>query len=131
MVTKKTTETESKLNLKTLGIIAGLIFTLLSALAGAFIYVDGKYVHQDIYAIHIEQNEKEHTSLDTKTAQLITAMQSANKIEMNKVYQAIKSASALPLIVRRDVLLSREDRTAAEDAELAIIRAKLSDLNIQ
>lgn len=130
MVTKKT-ETESKLTLKTLGIIAGLIFTLLSGLAGAFVYVDGKYVHQDIYTIYVEQNEKEHTSLDTKTAQLITAMQAANKIEMNKVYQAIKNASALPLIVRRDILLSRENRSAAEDAELDILRAKLNDLNIQ
>ena len=130
MVTKKS-ETESKLTLKTLSIIAGLIFALLGALAGAFVYIDDKYVHQDIYAVHTEQNEKEHTSLDRKTAQLITAIQAANKIEMNKVYQAIKSASALPLIVRRDVLLSRENRTAAEDAELAIIRAKLSDLNIQ
>lgn len=129
MVTKKTTE--SKLNLKTLSIIAGLIFTLLSGLAGAFVYVDGKYVHQDIYAIHVEQNEKEHSNLDTKTAQLITAMQAANKIEMNKVYQAIKNASALPLIVRRDILLSRENRSPAEDAELAILRAKLNDLNIQ
>lgn len=129
MVTKKTTE--SKLNLKTLSIVAGLIFTLLSGLAGAFVYVDGKYVHQDIYAIHVEQNEKEHSNLDTKTAQLITAMQAANKIEMNKVYQAIKNASALPLIVRRDILLSRENRSPAEDAELAILRAKLNDLNIQ
>lgn len=130
MVTKKT-ETESKLTLKTLSIVAGLIFTLLGTLAGAFVYIDDKYVNQDIYDIHVEQNEKEHSNLDAKTAQLVMAMQSANKIEMNKVYQAIKNASALPLIVRRDVLLSRENRSASEDAELDIIRAKLSDLNIQ
>jgi len=130
MVTKKT-ETESKLTLKALSMIAGLIFGLLATLAGAFVYVDGKYVHQEMYDVHVIQNDKEHTDLDTKTAQLFMAAQAASRVELNKIRQEIKAASALPLIVRRDVLLSRENRSAAENAELSIIRAKLSDLNIQ
>lgn len=130
MVTKKT-EAENKLTLKTLSIIAGLIFTLLSTLAGAFVYVDGKYVHQDIYAIHVEQNEEEFEELEEKTAELFVATQAANQRELNKIRQEIKAASALPLIVRRDVLTLRQDRLTSDEAgELAIIRDRLNDLNI-
>ena len=130
MVTKKT-EAENKLTLKTLSIIAGLIFTLLSTLAGAFVYVDGKYVHQDIYAIHVEQNEEEFNELEEKTAELFVATQAANQRELNKIRQEIKAASALPLIVRRDVLTLRQDRLTSDEAgELAIIRDRLNDLNI-
>ncbi len=130
MVTKKT-EAENKLTLKTLSIIAGLIFTLLSTLAGAFVYVDGKYVHQDIYAIHVEQNEEEFEELEEKTAELFVATQAANQVELNKIRQEIKAASALPLIVRRDVLTLRQDRLTSDEAgELAIIRDRLNDLNI-
>lgn len=132
MVTKKTTETENKLTLKSLGIIAGLTFTLLSAIAGAFVYVDGKYVHQDIYAIHVEQIEEDYKALDIKTAQLFMAAQTASNKELNKIRQEIKAASALPLIVRRDVLTLRQDRLTPDEAgELAIIRDRLDDLNIQ
>lgn len=130
MVTKKT-ETESKLTLKTLSMVAGLIFGLLATLAGAFVYIEDKYVYQKVYEIHVKQAEQDHTDLDTKTAQLFMAAQAASRVELNKIRQEIKAASALPLIVRRDVLLSRENRSAAENAELSIIRAKLSDLNIQ
>lgn len=123
---------KNKSSIKTLGIIAGLIFTAISTIAGAAIWVDGLYVHQDLYDVQISQNEKEHVDLDNKTATLIMAMQEANKQEMNKVYQAIKAASALPLIVRRDVLISRGNNVSnSESAELEIIREKLNDLNIQ
>lgn len=124
-------ENENKLTVKTLGIMAGLVFTFLSAVAGAFVYIDGKYVGQEIYDVHIAQNEKDYEELDEKTAQLFMAAQSANNTELNKIRQEIKAASALPLIVRRDVLLSRGGtRTNDESAELEIIRAKLTDLNV-
>lgn len=131
MVTKKT-ETESKLTLKTLSMVAGLIFSLLGSLAGAFVYIDGKYVNQDIYDIHVEQVEQDYADLDTKTAQLFLASQAASRVELNKIRQEIKAASALPLIVRRDVLTLRQDRLTQDEAgELAIIRDRLNDLNIQ
>lgn len=122
----------NKSSIKTLGIIAGLIFTAISTMAGAAMWVDGLYVHQDLYNVKMMQNEKELVNLENKTASLVMAMQEAAKQEMNKVYQAIKAASALPLIVRRDVLISRgNDVSDSESAELEIIREKLNDLNIQ
>lgn len=125
------TKIENKLTVKTLGVLAGIIFALLSAIAGAFVYIDGQYVDQDIYDIHVIQTEKDFINLDKKTAQLFIAVQAANNTELNKIRQEIKAASALPLIVRRDVLLSRGGaRTNNESAELEIIRAKLTDLNM-
>lgn len=125
------TKIENKLTVKALGIIAGIVFTLLGAIAGAFVYIDGKYVDQDIYDIHVNQQEKDYEDLDEKTAKLFIAVQTANNTELNKIRQEIKAASALPLIVRRDVLLSRGGtRTNNESAELEIIRAKLTDLNM-
>jgi D-serine deaminase-like pyridoxal phosphate-dependent protein len=125
------TKIENKLTVKTLATVAGIVFTLLSAIAGAFVYIDGKYVDQDIYDIHVTQQEKDYEDLDEKTAQLFIAVQTANNTELNKIRQEIKAASALPLIVRRDVLLSRGGaRTNNESAELEIIRAKLTDLNM-
>lgn len=121
-----------KSSIRSLGIIAGLIFTAITTMAAAASWVDGLYVHQDLYDVKITQQEKEHTDLENKTATLIIAMQDSNKHEMNKVYQAIKAASALPLIVRRDVLISRGSNVSnSESAELEIIREKLNDLNIQ
>lgn len=128
---KKETVTESKLTVKTLGAIAGVVFTILGSIAGAFVYIDETYVDQDIYDIHVAQNSKDYEELDEKTAQLFIAAQAANNAELNKIRQEIKDASALPLIVRRDVLISRGNQiTDGERAELEIIRAKLSDLNV-
>lgn len=131
MVDKNENKNESKLTVKTLGVIAGIVFTLLSSLAGAFVYIDAKYVDQEIYDVHVTQNAKDYSALDNKTAQLFIAAQAANNTELNKIRQEIKAASALPLIVRRDVLLSRGgERSNDESAELEIIRAKLADLNV-
>ena len=134
MVDNENIETtkENKLTVKTLGAIAGIVFTLLGSIAGAFVYIDDKYVDQELYNVHVAQNTKDYDELDEKTAQLFIAAQAANNSELNKIRQEIKSASALPLIVRRDVLLSRGgERSNDESAELEIIRAKLSDLNVQ
>ena len=122
---------ENKLTVKTLATISGIVFALLSAIAGAFVYIDNTYVDQEVYDIHVTQQEKDFENLDEKTAQLFIAVQAANNTELNKIRQEIKAASALPLIVRRDVLLSRGGaRTNNESAELEIIRAKLTDLNM-
>lgn len=123
---------ENKLTVKTLGVIAGIVFTLLTSLAGSFVYIDGKYVDQDMYDVHVAQNTKDDTELEGKTAQLFMAAQASNQTELNKIRQEIKNASALPLIVRRDVLLSRGVSISNnEAAELAIIKVKLADLNVQ
>lgn len=131
MVDKNENKTENKLTVKTLGAIVGIVFTLLASVAGAFVYIDDKYVDQEIYDVHVAQATKDYSALDTKTAQLFIAAQAASNTELNKIRQEIKAASALPLIVRRDVLLSRGgERSNDESAELEIIRAKLTDLNM-
>lgn len=132
MVTKaKKEEVENKLTLKSLSIIVGIVLGVLSVFTGGFVYIDDRYVHQDIYDLQIEQSDKDFITLDDKTAQLFTASQSAHNQELNKIRQEIKSASALPLVVKRDLLLSYTNRTDREDAELALIQQKLVDLNIQ
>lgn len=123
---------ENKLTLKSLGVIASIVLGILTALAGAFVSIDARYVHQDIFDIHVEQNEENYKELDEKTAELFVASQAANQRELNMIRQDIKAASALPLIVRRDVLTLRQDRLTNDEAgELAIIRDRLDDLNIQ
>lgn len=123
---------EDKITVKTLGVIAGIVLTILGTLASTFVYIDSRYVHQDIFAVHEKVNTKAITDLDTKTAQLILAMQDSNQQELNAVYKAIKDASALPLIVRRDTLLARGSNLSAQERdELNILERKLDELNIQ
>lgn len=120
-----------KLTVKTLGIIAGVLISILGAFASTFIWIDGRYVDNDIYALHLEAEEKAFKQLDTKTASLIQSMQTQNTQEFNRVYKAIKDGTALPLIVRRDILLARGDGlTSNERAELNILETKLDELNI-
>lgn len=130
MVVKK--ETETKLTVKMLGAIVGVVLAILSAVAGGFVFVDGRYVNEDVYALHVEQNEEDLERMDAKTAQLIIAMQSQNEQDLNRVYKAIKDASALPLIVRRDMLQARGNSLSpVEKDELAILNTKLGELNIE
>jgi len=124
--------TESKLSVKMLGTIAGIIITILGAFSSAFIYIDGRYVNQDIYDVHITENEEDLRVLDEKTAGVIVAMQEQNQLEFNRVYKAIKDGTALPLVVRRDILLARGDNlNSNERAELNILEVKLDELNVQ
>ena len=54
-----------------------------------------------------------------------------NLTEFNRVYPALNDGPALPLIVRRDILLARGDSlTSHERAELNILETKLDELNI-
>lgn len=131
MVTKTKTETENKLTLKSLGVIVSVVLGVLSSLAGGFVFIDARYVHQDIYDIYVEQTEKDFLNLEQKTAQLFIATQKEQTHKYNQLQQDIKSASALPLIIKRDLLLTYTNRTDREKAELALIQQKLTDLNIQ
>ena len=129
MVTKTT---ETKLTVKMLGIIAGIMLSILGAVAGGFAFIDGRYVNEDVYDIHVIQSDKDFTEMDEKTALLISAMQTQSEKDLNRVYQAIKAASALPLIVRRDLLQARSSTlTPVERDELAILNTKLDELNIE
>lgn len=130
MVTKKNTET--KLTVRMLGTIVGVVLAILGSLASAFVFIDNRYVNEDVYKIHVEQANKDLTEMEEKTAQLIVNMLKQSELDLNRVYKAIKDASALPLIVRRDVLLARSSTlSAVERDELAILNTKLDELNIE
>lgn len=130
MVIKK--ETETKLTIRMLGIIAGIILTILGSVASGFVFIDNRYVSEEIYDIHVIQSDKDFTEMDEKTALLISAMQTQSAQDLNRVYQAIKAASALPLIVRRDLLQARRSTlTPVESDELEILNTKLDELNIE
>ena len=129
MVTKTT---ETKLTIKMLGIIAGIILTILGSVASGFVFIDNRYVSEEIYDIHVIQSDKDITEMDEKTELLISAMQTQSEQNLNLVYQAIKAASALPLIVRRDLLQARSSTlTRVERDELTILNTKLVELNIE
>jgi len=82
--------------------------------------------------VHITENEEDLRVLDEKTAGVIVAMQEQNQLEFNRVYKAIKDGTALPLVVRRDILLARGDNlNSNERAELNILEVKLDELNVQ
>ena len=123
---------ETKLTIKTLGIIATITLGILSSVVGGLAYIEAKYVTEDVYNIHIIQSDKDFEEIDEKTALLIGAMQTQSEQDLNRVYQAIKAASALPLIVRRDLLQARSSSlTPVERDELAILNTKLDELNIE
>jgi uncharacterized protein HemX len=120
-----------ELTVKSLGAIAGIVLALLGALASGFAFVDNKYVSQELYDAHVTQNQQELAEINLLTAQLIQAMEENNQQEFNRIYKAIKDGTALPLIVRRDLLLSRSTRlTDDERTELLILETKLDELNI-
>jgi len=120
------------LTVKSLGAIASLIVLILGSVAGAFGYIDNTYVSKEIYEVHVTQNNEDLERIDEQTAALIGAMQTQNQKELNQVYRAIRDASALPLIVRRDTLLARGSGLSNQERdELNILNAKLDELNVQ
>lgn len=123
---------EGVLTVKMLGAIAGIILTVLSSVAGGFAYIDNMYVHKEVYDIHVDENSKDLVRIDEQTATIISAMQTQNKRDLNQVYLAIRDASALPLVVRRDTLLARGSSLSNEERdELNILNTKLDELNVQ
>lgn len=123
---------ETKLTVKMLGIIATIILGVLGAITSGFLFIDGRYVNEEIYDLHVIQNDEDLAEMDEKTALLISAMQNQSEQDLNRVYKAIKDASALPLIVRRDLLQARSSTlTPVERDELAILNTKLDELNIE
>ena len=122
---------KGELTVKSLGAIAGIVLALLGAIASGFAFIDSKYVSQELYDAHIVQQEEKLDEMNVLTAQLLQAMEESNSQEFNRIYKAIKDGTALPLIVRRDILLSRGNRlTADEENELRILETKLNELNI-
>lgn len=120
-----------ELTVKSLGAIAGIVLALLGALASGFAFIDSKYVSQELYDAQVIQNERELAEINLLTAQLIQAMEENNQQEFNRIYKAIKDGTALPLIVRRDLLLSRGSRLSEDEkTELLILETKLDELNI-
>ena len=123
---------ETKLTVKMLGIIATIILGVLGAITSAFVFIDNRYVNEDVYTLHVTQNDDDLAEMDEKTALLISAMQTQSEQDLNRVYKAIKDASALPLVVRRDLLQARGNTlTPVERDELAILNTKLDELNIE
>ena len=120
------------LTVKSLGAIASLIVLILGAVAGGFGYIDSTYISKEVYNIHVSENDEDLERIDEQTAALLSAMQTQNQKDLNQVYLAIRDASALPLIVRRDTLLARgSSLTNQERDELNILNAKLDELNVQ
>lgn len=119
-----------ELTVKSLGAIAAIMLALLGAIASGFAFIDSKYVSQELFDARSEQQEQQLLSINIKTAELLQAMEDANVQEFNRIYKAIKDGTAMPLIVRRDLLLSRDKLSADEKAELRILETKLDELNI-
>ena len=119
-----------ELTVKSLGVIAGIVLALLGALASGFAFIDSRYVSQELYDTQLQQQEQQLTEINLKTAELLAAMETANTQEFNRIYKAIKDGTALPLIVRRDLLLSRTNLSPDEERELKILETKLDELNI-
>jgi hypothetical protein len=119
------------LTVNKLGALGGLIIAILGTVAGGFVFIDDNYVSKEVYDIYVERTALDLQQLENKTAQLLEAVQTTNQQEFNRVYKAIKDGTALPLIVRRDILLARGDGlTPEERAELSILETKLDELNI-
>ena len=76
---------ETKLTVKMLGVIAGILVTILGAFASMCVFIDGRYVNEDVYDIHVTQNEEDKLKMDEKTAQIIGRMQYDSEQAMSRV----------------------------------------------
>ena len=130
MEKKVKTTTEEKLesvSLKALVRYAAMAFTLMGVLAASFTWLDERYVNEDMFEQHI----KDVSDLEEKTAKLIELIEEDREKDKNEVLKAVKDAQAFPLMVRRDILLSRSRLTPEERAELEVLNTKLRELNVQ
>ena len=121
---------EQQMDIRSLVKIGGSLMTLLFAIAGIFVYLNTTYVSKEIYNIHVTQSQKDVTTLETKTARLIEAIEEDRERDQNEIMKAIKDSTATTLIVRRDVLLAQGDLDPHERAELNVLNQKLQELNV-
>ena len=120
------------LTVKSLGIIGGIILAVLGAIASGFVFIDEHYVDQDVYDARVQEVNTDILQLDAKTARVIQVLEEQTQQEYNRIYKAIKDGTAMPLIVRRDILLARGDGLSSEErAELSILERKLDELNVE
>jgi len=121
---------ENSIDIRSLIRIGGALVALLVALSGIFVYLNSTYVSKEVYNIHVQQSIKDMTTLETKTARLIEAIEEDRERDQNEMLKAIKDSTAIPLIVRRDILLAQGDLTPHERAELNVLNQKLQELNV-
>ena len=119
------------LTVKSLGIIGGIILAVLGAIASGFVFIDEHYVDQDVYNARVKEVNTDIRQLDAKTAKVIEVLEEQTQQEYNRIYKAIKDGTAMPLIVRRDILLARGSSLSPEERdELEILQRKLDELNV-
>ena len=111
--------------------LGSALLTLLGMLAGVFLYLNSTYVSKEVYNIHVTQNTKDVTELETSTARLIEAIEEDRERDQNEIMKAIKDGTAYTLVVRRDILLAQGDLNPHERAELNVLNQKLQELNIE
>ena len=111
--------------------MGGALLTFLGFLAAIFLYLDSTYVRGDIYLSDKLHYEQEMTRLEDTTARLIEAIEDDRERDQNELKKAIKDSSALPLVVRRDILLARGKLSDEDQAELNVLNQKLQELNVE
>lgn len=122
---------KSTMDLASLIKLGVVIIGLLATLAGAFLYLNSTYVTKEVYNIHVEQNTKDMTKLEEKTVELIEAIEEDRERDQNEIMKAIKDSTAIPLVVRRDILLARGNLSPQDQAELNVLNQKLQELNVE
>jgi hypothetical protein len=110
--------------------MGGALVAFLATLAGIFLYLDSTYVRSDIYSSDKLHYEQEMAELEDTTARLIEAIEEDRERDQNEIMKAIKDSTAVPLIVRRDILLARGNLAPEEQAELNVLNQKLQELNV-
>ena len=111
--------------------MGGALLTFLGFLAAIFLYLDSTYVRADIYLSDKTHYEQEMTELEDTTARLIEAIEEDRERDQNEIMKAIKDSTAVPLIVRRDILLARGKLSDEDQAELNVLNQKLQELNVE
>lgn len=118
-------EREEAIDLRDLIKYALTAFTVLGMLAGAFGWLDNRYVNEDMFEQHIG----DVNNLENKIGTLIELIEEDRQRDRNEVLKAIKDSQIDMLKVRRDVLLSRDQITRQEKIELEVLNTKLKELN--
>lgn len=120
----------TKMDFRSLLKMGVALFTLLGLLAGIFLYLDSTYVRADLYSNDRVRVEQDMTELETNTARLIEAIEEDRERDQNEIMKAIKDSTAIPLIVRRDILLAQGNLSPQDRAELNVLNQKLQELNV-